>query len=444
MRSDAPGGAAAPGPGPSGDRGWLGRVLVAAPGELLPVLVGFLLFFLLFASYFMLRPVRETFGIAGGVNNLQWLFLATFLATLVVLPAYGWLSNRVPRRLLLAVCYGASAATLVGFGFVLLIDPEDVWAGRVFYVWLSVFNLFVISLAWSVMADVFEPEQAKRLFGQIAAGASLGGLAGPLLSTALVAPLGLAGLLFLSAAMLLGTLLCAAWLFRWRERQGWKAMPTGESADRAMRGSMLAGLTLVLRSPYMLGIALFVILLASVSTFLYFEQARLVRATFPSRVQQTQVFGTIDAVVQTLTILIQVFVTGRLTRKLGVGVLLTAVPLGMAVGFGALALAPTFGVLVVVMVLRRVGEYALVRPGREMLFTTVDAETKYKAKNAIDTVVYRGGDAVSSWIKTGVDAVSTSPVAAMVVGAAIAASWAATGYALGRRAEREEASRRAA
>lgn len=423
-------------------RGWIGRVLVTGPGELVPVLMGFLLFFLLFASYFMLRPVRETFGIAGGINNLQYLFLATFLATLVVLPIYGWLSARVARRRLLGVCYGVSAVTLIGFGFVLLVDPEEVWAGRVFYVWLSVFNLFVISLAWSVMADVFQPEQAKRLFGQIAAGASLGGLAGPLLSAALVAPLGLAGLLFLSAAMLLGTLLCAGWLFRWRDAQGWNATPTGETADRAMRGSVLAGLTLVLRSPYMLGIALFVILLASVSTFLYFEQARLVRAAFPSRVQQTQVFGTIDAVVQTLTILIQVFVTGRLTRKLGVGVLLTAVPIGMAVGFGALALAPTFGVLVVVMVLRRVGEYALVRPGREMLFTTVDAETKYKAKNAIDTVVYRGGDAVSSWIKTGVDAVSSSPVAAMVVGAAIAATWAATGHVLGRKAERGEAAPR--
>jgi len=423
-------------------RGWIGRLLVTGPGELVPVLMGFLLFFLLFASYFMLRPVRETFGIAGGINNLQYLFLATFLATLVVLPIYGWLSTRVARRRLLAVCYGVSAVTLIGFGFVLLVDPEEVWAGRVFYVWLSVFNLFVISLAWSVMADVFQPEQAKRLFGQIAAGASLGGLAGPLLSTALVAPLGLAGLLFLSAAMLLGTLLCAAWLFRWRDAQGWQVTPTGESADRAMRGSVIAGLTLVLRSPYMLGIALFVILLASVSTFLYFEQARLVRAAFPNRVQQTQVFGTIDAVVQTLTILIQVFVTGRLTRKLGVGVLLTAVPIGMAIGFGALALAPTFGVLVVVMVLRRVGEYALVRPGREMLFTTVDAETKYKAKNAIDTVVYRGGDAVSSWIKTGVDAVSSSPVAAMVVGAAIAAIWAATGHVLGRKAERAEAAPR--
>ena len=427
---------------PAEGRGWIGRLLVTEPGELVPVLMGFLLFFLLFASYFMLRPVRETFGIAGGINNLQYLFLATFLATLVVLPIYGWLSTRVARRRLLAVCYGVSAVTLIGFGFVLLVDPEEVWAGRVFYVWLSVFNLFVISLAWSVMADVFQPDQAKRLFGQIAAGASLGGLAGPLLSTALVAPLGLAGLLFLSAAMLLGTLVCAAWLFRWRDAQGWQVTPTGESADRAMRGSVIAGLTLVLRSPYMLGIALFVILLASVSTFLYFEQARLVRATFPSRVQQTQVFGTIDAVVQTLTILIQVFVTGRLTRKLGVGVLLTAVPIGMAISFGALALAPTFGVLVVVMVLRRVGEYALVRPGREMLFTTVDAETKYKAKNAIDTVVYRGGDAISSWIKAGVDAMSNSPVAAMLVGAVIAVMWAVTGHMLGRRAEHTEAASR--
>ena len=416
------------------NRGWISRVLVAGPGEIIPVLVGFLLFFLLFASYFMLRPVRETMGIAGGVRNLQWLFLATFLATLVVLPAYGALSARIARRRLMGASYVISAVILLGFGIGLMVDPNDVWVGRVFYVWLSVFNLFVISIAWSVMADVFRPEQAKRLFGQIAAGASLGGLAGPIAGAVLVQPIGHAGLLFLSAGLLLSTLFCASYLFRWRDRQGWDAAAE-DSPDRAMGGSMIAGLTLILRSRYLLSISLFVILLASVSTFLYFEQARLVQETFPDRIRQTQVFGAIDAVVQTLTILIQIFVTGRLTKRLGVGVLLTAVPVGMMIGFGLLALAATFPVLVVVMVLRRVGEYALVRPGREMLFAPVDAETKYKAKNAIDTVVYRGGDAISGWIKAAVDSVASGPAAAMMVGAMVAGAWALTGLSLGRSSE---------
>lgn len=409
----------------------LSHLIVAEPNEVPAVLAGFLLFFVVFTGFFMLRPVRETMGVAGGVRNLQWLFLATFIGTLIVVPIYGALSVSVPRRRLLAASYLLGAAILIGFGVAMMIDPKDVWAGRVFYVWYSVFNLFMISLAWSVMADVFDPEQAKRLFGQMAAGASLGGLTGPLLGGLLVGVIGHSGLLFLSAGLMLATLVCAAYLFRWRSIHG-GARDRADHPDRAMGGSVVAGLTLILQSPYLIAISIFVVLLASVSTFLYFEQARLVALTFPDRVRQTQVFSTIDVIVQSMTIFIQVFVTGRLTQRLGVTVLLTAVPLAMMAGFGLLAQVATFPALAVVMVLRRVGEYALVRPGREMLFTAVDTETKYKAKNAIDTVVYRGGDAVSAWIKTGVDAVSTSPAAAMIVGMGLAGAWAAIGFSLGR------------
>ena len=412
----------------------LSRLIVAEPHEVPAVLGGHVLFFLLFASYFMLRPVRETFGIAGGVDNLQWLYLGTFLATLVVVPVYGALAKNVQRRRLLPATYIFSAIVMAGFGFSLMVDPENVWTARAFYIWLSVFNLFVISIAWSLMADVFNADQGHRLFGQIAAGASLGGLTGPLLSGLLVAPLGHAGLLLLSTVLLLSTLVAARYLIGWRERHGTPEDPRNPP-DLRIGGSIWAGLTLILRSPYLLGISLFVILLTSVSTFLYFEQARVVEATFPDRDAQTQVFSAIDFTVQSLTIFIQIFVTGRLTRKLGVVVLLTAVPVTMMFGFGLLAMAATFPVLAFVMIVRRVGEYALVRPGREMLFTNVDAETKYKAKNAIDTVVYRGGDAVSAWANVGIVAIGTAAAAALV-GAIVAGAWAAVGLLLGRRHDR--------
>jgi len=410
--------------------GW-SRIIVAEPHEVPAVVGGVLLFFLLFASYFMLRPVRETFGIAGGVDNLQWLFLGTFIASLVVIPAYGALAKTVERRHLLPITYIFSAIVMAGFGFSLMTDPDNVWIARAFYIWLSVFNLFVISVAWSLMADVFSVDQAHRLFGQVAAGASLGGLTGPLLSGFLVEPLGHAGLLLLSTVLLLGTLAAASYLFSWRRRHG-EADDANGPPETRIGGSIWAGLILTLRSPYLLGISAFVLLLTGVSTFLYLEQARVVEAAFPDRTAQTQVFSAIDFVVQSLTIFIQIFVTGRLTRKLGVTVLLVAVPVTMMFGFGLLAIAATFPILAFVMIVRRVGEYALVRPGREMLFTGVDPETKYKAKNAIDTAVYRGGDVLAAWANVAIVGMGTAAAAA-IVGAVVAAAWGAVGFMLGRR-----------
>jgi AAA family ATP:ADP antiporter len=236
----------------------------------------------------------------------------------------------------------------------------------------------------------------------------------------------------LAGVLLLGSMAAAAYLQRWRDRQPLPAH-NAQPASRPLGGNPFAGATAVLRSRYLLGIALFVVLLASVSTFLYFEQARIVSETFSDRTRQTQVFGLIDSVVQALAILTQVFITGRLARRMGVGVLLVAVPLAMAAGFLWLALAPVFAAFAVVMVARRAGEYALVRPGREMLFTELPAEDKYKAKNFIDTVVYRGGDALSGWVKRGLDVLAEHPQLAMLIGALIAVAWGVTGGWLGRR-----------
>jgi AAA family ATP:ADP antiporter len=409
----------------------------SAAAEAAAATAGFLFFFLLFASYFMLRPVRETFGIAGGIDNLPWLYVGTFLGALAVVPAYGWLTARVPRARLVPVTYLFSAAVMFGFAAQLAADPDNVWTGRAFYIWVSTFNMFVISIAWSLMGDVFSPDQARRLFGRIAAGASLGGLAGPLLSGLLVERVGHAGLLTISTTLLLATLGCARYLLRWQARHA-NDIYAG-AADRPLEGGIWAGLTVILRSRHLLAICAFVVLLTMVSTFLYFEQARLVKATFPDKVEQTQVFAGIDAAVQATTIIIQLFVTGVIARRLGLAALLGIVPALCVLGFGALAMVATFPVLAAAMFFRRVGEYALIRPGREMLFTTLGAEVRYKTKNAVDTVVYRGGDMISAWLNTAIVAVGSSGAAA-VAGAVMAALWAATGLAIGRKYDRDRAS----
>ncbi|WP_203322437.1 NTP/NDP exchange transporter [Pseudoxanthomonas beigongshangi] len=415
----------------------IARLFNVEPRETAAVVAGLALFFLLFTGYFMLRPVRETMGVAGGVDNLQWLFTGTFVATLAAMPLFGWVAARVRRRHILPWTFGFFVLNLLVFAALFAWQPENVWIARTFYIWLSVFNLLTISLAWSVLADLFVVAQAKRLFALMAGGASLGGLFGPILGTLLVAPLGHAGLVLLSALFLAGSIAAANWLQRWRDAH---PLPIQDGATRShpLGGNPFAGATAVFRSPYLLGIALFVLLLASVSTFLYFEQARLVAEVFPDRTRQTQVFGLIDTIVQSLAILTQIFITGQIARRLGVGILLVLVPLITAAGFLWLALAPTFAVFAVVMVVRRAGEYALVRPGREMLYTVVGAEDKYKAKNFIDTVVYRGADALSGWVKRMLDLVAEHPALAMFIGAGIALVWAGNGAWLGRAQRRRE------
>ncbi len=412
----------------------LPRLLRVERHEAEGVVPAMLLFFLLFTGYFMLRPVRETMGIVGGVDNLQWLFTGTFVATLTCLPLFGWLAGKVARRHILPWTYAFFASHLALFIVGFAIAPDHVGLARAFYIWLSVFNLLTISVAWSQLADLFPLKDAKRLFGLMAAGASAGGLFGPLLGVALVGSIGHLGLMLVSMVLLIAALFAGHRLQRWRDRH---PLPDTTEATRhlALGGSPLAGATTVMRSPYLIGIAAFVVLLASVTTFLYLEQARLVALHFPDRTQQTQVFGIIDIVVQSLAVFTQIFLTGRIAERLGLRVLLTAVPLIVAAGFLCLAISPVFVVFAIVMVVRRAGEYALVRPGREMLFTRVSDESKFKAKNFIDTTVYRGADAISAWIKAGVDLVGQHPAVAAVFGAAIALVWALAGNSLARQAD---------
>lgn len=416
----------------------LSRAIDARPGELLPALGGFALFFCLFAGYFMLRPIREAMGIAGGVNNLQWLFTATFVVMLIAVPLFAWLNSRVPRIHYIDWIYGFFCLNLLVFASAFALLDDNVWLARVFYVWISVYNLFVVSVAWSLMADVFDAPQARRLFAFIAAGASVGGLSGPALSALLMGALGEAGLMVLAALLLAAALLLKHYLMAWRERGG-AGRPGArqtETPRRPVPGNPFSGLTRVLGSPYLLGVSAFVVLLATVSTFLYFEQAHLVAELFPERSEQVRVFSAIDFCVQAGALIAQLFITGRVAQRLGIRVLLAGVPLLVCLGFIGLALAPTFAMLAALMIVRRIGEYAFVRPGREMLFAPLDAETKYKAKNFIDTVVYRAGDAVSGWAKSLLDLLGQGTLLVALVGAACAALWGLLGWYLGGRADR--------
>jgi|SRR5580700_3336205 AAA family ATP:ADP antiporter len=414
----------------------LGRSANIDPKEMPAVIAAFVLFFFIFAGYFAVRPVRETAGTILGRDRVAHLFLITWVASIAIVPIYGWLVARVRRSVLLPFIYGFIAVALAVVGLVLKSDPENVHSMQFFYVMISVLNLFMVSVFWSFLLELFNKEQAKRLFGVIAAGGTTGALAGPALTTLLVKQIGNTGVLFMGAAMFVITILCQRTLINiWR---GSGAGPTGDGGrDRPLGGNPFAGFTALLKSPYLLGISCFIILLATATTFLYFEQLRIVSETFHDKDTRTRVFSIIDTVVQSLTVVLQLFLTGRIAQRLGVIALVTFVPLLMVAGFVGLAFTGTFAILVTVMVLRRVGEYAFIRPGREMLFSTVDNETRYKVKNLIDVTIYRGGDALSSQVQDALGNAGWTPAFIATLGAVLAGVWALVGVFLGRAYNRD-------
>lgn len=413
----------------------LQRLLQVRPGEVSALVWSFLYFFSLLCGYYVLRPVRDEMGIQGGVENLQWVFTGTFVVMLAAVPLYGWAVARLPRRRLLPAVYLFFIANLFGFFLFMRAGIAPVAAARAFFIWVSVFNLFVISVFWSFMADIFSNAQARRLFGFIAAGGSAGAVTGPVLTTLLAPQLGPANLLLVSAGCLTITLLCIARLLKGdAERPGGTAQMS--AGAQGTGGGLWAGLRQVLASRYLLGICLYVLLYTTLSTFLYFEQAHIVKAAFEDSGRRTALFAGIDLAVNTLTILAQIFVTARVVRWLGVGGALGFLPLGVAAGLLALGAFPGLVALVTVQVLRRAGHYAVSRPAREMLFTVVGREERYKAKSVIDTLVYRGGDAASAWLYTGLSALGLGLSAIAFIGVPLALVWAYNGVRLGRTQDR--------
>jgi len=407
-----------------------GRLALIEKHEMAAVIASFLLFFFVLGGYFLVRPVRETVGTILGRDRVAHLYLWTWVGSIVIIPIYGWLVARLRRSVFLPLIYGFVAVSLTAIGFALRANEGSIAVGQFFYVFISILSLFLTSVFWAFLLELFDSGQAKRLFGVIAAGGTAGALAGPGITYLTVSRLGNSGVLFVGAAMFVGAILCQQALLRI-----WKARHDSNQQDRPIGGNPFAGFWLVLRSPYLLAIALFVVLLASATTFLYFEQLRLVKATFANTQDRTKVFAALDWIVQGLTIVCQLFLTGRIASRLGLTVLLAIVPVTMIFGFLSLAVAGTFAVLAIVFVLRRVGEYAFVRPGREILFSRVDNETKYKAKNVIDVPVYRASDAITAQVSTALETGTLGTSAVALIGAGVAAVWAVNGWWVGKQSE---------
>lgn len=403
-------------------RGSLERLLRAQPHELAALGWAFAYFFLLLAAYYVLRPVRDAMAVQVGSGKLQWLFTATFLAMLALVPLYGWLCARLPRARFLPAVYGFFILNLLGFHF--FPDP------RVFFVWLSVFNLFAVSVFWSLMADLFDREQAARLFGAIAAGGSCGAIAGPALTAGASTALGTPNLLLLSAFLLFLALLSMLRLIAW----GAKFPRAGEPpADEPIGGSVLAGLRAALSSPYLLGICAYLLCYTVLSTSLYFQQIEIVGKAFPDAAERTRFFAVVDLAVNSIALIVQLTLTARLTARLGTGWMLALMPLVSIAGFAVLGASPTLAVLLVVGITRRAGEFAISKPVREALYTVVPREDRYKAKSFIDTVVYRGGDAASGWMFGLLRGAGFGLSALAYAAVPVAGAWLAVSFWLGRR-----------
>jgi ATP:ADP antiporter, AAA family len=413
----------------------IGRVVPATPQERLAALWSFAYFFALLAGYYVLRPLRDQMGIAGGVKALPWTFTATFATLLVVQPIYGKLVAKLPRTRFIPIVYHFFAFNLVAFWLLLQLGISTVIVARVFFVWVSVFNLFAVTVFWSVMADVFSSEQSKRLFGFIGAGGTAGGLLGPVITIGLSVPLGPANLLIAAIAFLELAVFCVH-----RLESTLETPRDSHPNEQRIGGSAFAAVPELIRSGYLLGVGAWVSLLSFGATILYLIQANIVATSVHGAGAQTRIFATIDLAVGLLTLATQTFATERLLRRLGVGAAAASLPVIYVVGFAVLALTSSLGVVVVFQVLQRWTNFAIANPARQVLFTVVSRAEKYKAKNLIDVVIYRGSDALYSWVFDSLQAVGLKLGAIALCALPVVAGWLILSIALGQtqtqRAER--------
>lgn len=418
----------------------------ATQQELAAVLWSFVYFFALLAGYYVLRPLRDEMGMQIGAEKLHESFTSVFLSMLLLVPIFGWLNQRFARRHLLPWLYGFFIVNLLGFYVVLEAQGvQSPMVARVFFVWVSVYNLFAISVFWSFMADLFSTEQAKRLYGFIAAGGTLGALTGPVITAALVTSLGPKHLVLVSAG-LLGVVIVAifrlrAWALRYDVALQIKR---DEGEDQALKGSIWSGLIDVARSPYLRGICWFLLSYALLSTLLYFQSAELLPKHVSNSGERTQLLAQVDLLVNVIALVFQLVAFNRVIERLGIRFTLAAMPVVSLVGYALLAVFPVVPVLVAFGVLRRAGEYALSKPGRETLFNVLPPEQKYKAKNVIDTLVHRTGDTASAWVFNGLRSVGLSSTHMSLLAVPIAAAWLAVALRLGSRANELEQERKAA
>jgi AAA family ATP:ADP antiporter len=414
----------------------LRRMIDVQPREATALAYSWLFFFAILSAYYVIRPIRDEMGVAGGVENLPWLFTGTLAGMTLFNPAFSALVARMAPARFISVTYRFFMVNLVLFFLLLRAVTGDgaVWVGRVFFIWVAIFNLFVISVFWGFMADVFRNEQSRRLFGFIAAGGTIGGIVGSTLTSTLVAHVGPAVLLLISAGLLELAVFGVRRLSRLS--QATQERQRADNQEAPVGGSVLAGIKSALTSPYLLNISLYMLLYTILSTFLYFQQAAIARDAFADSASRTAFFANIDLAVNVLTLTIQLFITGRIVKRLGVAVTLTLLPALSAAGFFVLGLAPVLWAIVALQVTRRAGNFAVARPTREILYTVLSREDKYKAKSFIDTFVYRFGDQVGAWSYALMGFFGLGVAGIGFAAVPISLAWVANSLWLGRRQEK--------
>jgi len=420
---------------PSAKSGLLQRTLARAcdiqPEETRATLASFLLVFLLMGSYYILRPVRDALASDWTDAEVSWLWTLTFFLSAIAVSLYGGAVSRIRFQRLVPSVYGLFAVSFVLFYLGSQSLSERVLLDKAFYLWVSLFSLFHISVFWSFMADTFSKPQATRLFGFIGAGASAGGIIGPATASFLVGDLGTDALLLIASALVVLTLPIIRWLQHLKSTDLHNENVAADAANLAIGGNPMAGFSEFLNSRYLLAIGLFIFFYTSIGSFVYFELKNLLEVY--DRETRSQIWANMDLAVNSLTILVAIFATGRMAKYLGLPFTLAAVPVLIGAGMMVLAAAPMVGVVVALQIIRRAGNYAVTRPAREILFTAVDRETRFKAKPVIDIVIYRGGDMLNAWAFTALTQGLGLGLAAVAgVGAFIAALWALTGIYLGR------------
>lgn len=388
-------------------------------------------FFMLLAGYYVLRPLRDQMGIAGGVKTLPWLFMATFVTLLIVQPLFGAMVKKMPRRLFITLVYQFFVANLILFWLLLTLHISTPTVARIFFVWVSVFNPFAVAIFWSFMADLFSSEQGKRLFGFIGAGGTAGSLLGPALTVGISVPLGPTNLLLVAVVFLELAVFCVYRLERASAREG------GESRGlERIGGSAFSGFAALIRSPYLLGTALWVSLTSFGATLLYLQQANVVASAVHGAGAQTRLFASMDLTVGLLALVTQLLATGHVLKRFGTGVSAAALPLVYIVGFATLALSPSLWVIFVFQVAQRYTNFALANPARQVLYTVVPRDDKYKAKNLIDVVVWRGSDALYASVYDGLQVLGLKIGAIAAAALPIAVGWLLLSLRLGRTQER--------
>jgi ATP:ADP antiporter, AAA family len=416
------------------------KVTDVRPHEVRALVLAFLCNFVLMASYYLLRPVRDAMATVFGVDQLQNLFTGTLLLTLVCSPIFAWLTDTFKLAKLLPGVFAFLVVDIVAFYFWFQATPDSRWLAASFYWWFSVVNLFMVSVFWSLMVDLFTPNQASRLLPAIAGGGSLGAIAGPLVAALFVKGLGVSGVLLLAAAGLVVVIVLVRSVIREKRRlQDANEETQASSMDRKLHGSFLDGFRVLLTSSYQINQALFILLMTWIATIGYFLQTDLIAKAFTDLASRTQALADIDLAVNICSAIVSIFGLSRLILRFGVTGSLVLNPILMAISFVLMVFSPTLLMLQAMQALRRVTQYAIARPSREICFTVVDQENRYKTKNIIDVVVYRLGDLSSAWMQAGLRALGMGLNGTLGVGVLASGVWAISAWTLGRQYEQRKA-----